>query len=58
MKKWQSNGWKMTGGKEVMNQDLWKELIKELDECRVNGLEITFWHIPRELNGMADKLAC
>jgi ribonuclease HI len=57
VKTWQKSGWKTTRGKKVVNQDLWKELIKELDKWRTLGLEITFWHIPRELNSVADRLA-
>lgn len=38
-------------------QDLRKELVQELDKWRTQGLEISFWHIPRELDYVADRLA-
>jgi ribonuclease HI len=54
---WQQNGWKTARGKAVLNQDLWKELIKKLNKWRANGLEVVFWRIPRALNTIADSLA-
>lgn len=49
--------WKTSRGKAVLNQDLWKELIKELNKWRDLGLEVSFWKIPRELNEEADRFA-
>jgi ribonuclease HI len=41
----------------VKNQDLWKELIKELKRWSEAEVAVLFWLIPRKLNTVADQLA-
>ncbi|KAI8934971.1 hypothetical protein NX059_008637 [Plenodomus lindquistii] len=57
IKKWQRNGWQTSTHKPVKNQDLWKELIKELEKWSEAGVAVLFWLIPRSLNTVADRLA-
>lgn len=38
-------------------QDLWKEIIKELERWSKAGVLVQFWFIPRRLNIVADRLA-
>lgn len=57
IKKWQQNGWQTTTRKPVKNQDLWRELIKELEKWSKAGVAVLFWLIPRKLNTVADRLA-
>lgn len=57
VKKWQRNGWQTSTKDPVKNQDLWKELVKELVKWSQRGVEVRFWLIPRKLNTTADRLA-
>jgi ribonuclease HI len=57
IKKWQRNGWQTSTKSPVKNQDLWKELVKELEKWSQAGVEVQFWLIPRKLNTTADRLA-
>jgi ribonuclease HI len=57
IKKWKRNGWQTTTHKPVKNQDLWKELITELERWSEAGVAVLFWLIPRKLNTVADRLA-
>jgi ribonuclease HI len=57
IKKWKRNGWQTSTHKPVKNQDLWKELIKELERLSEAGVAVLFWLIPRQLNTVADRLA-
>jgi ribonuclease HI len=57
MKKWQRNGWQTSTKNPVKNQDLWKELVKELVKWSQAGVEVQFWLVPRKLNTAADRLA-
>ena len=69
---WAKNGWRTNQGKAVKNQDLWKQLLGEIEKYQeiartANWLppggprrlerDILFWHIPRILNAQADMLA-
>jgi len=54
---WLRNGWKTSSGGDVVNQDLWGSVLESIAEFRENGLEVQFWHIPRGLNSVADRLA-
>lgn len=53
---WMKNGWKNAKGKDVANQDLWKELLKQIERfdsleiCKVKG------HSTNEGNNRADEL--
>lgn len=54
--KWQSNGWKTAGKKEVKNIDLWQELLTEMEKHEI----IFHWvkgHDGNEYNEICDKLA-
>jgi ribonuclease HI len=55
IKKWQRNGWQTSTHKPVKNQDLWKELIKELKRWSEAEVAVLFWLIPRKLNTVADR---
>jgi ribonuclease HI len=57
VKKWQRNRWQTSTKDLVKNQDLWKELVKELVKWSQRGVEVQFWLIPRKLNTTADRLA-
>ncbi|KAL6702834.1 hypothetical protein ACN47E_000920 [Coniothyrium glycines] len=57
IKKWQQNGWHTATRQPVKNQDLWKELIRELERWSAAGVAILFWHIPRRFNTLADRFA-
>ncbi|KAH7082458.1 RNase H domain protein [Paraphoma chrysanthemicola] len=57
LKKWARNGWQTSTRNPVKNQDLWKALIKDREKWSRAGVEVQFWHIPRKLNTIADRLA-
>ncbi|KAI0396016.1 ribonuclease H-like protein [Xylariaceae sp. FL0594] len=42
---------------EVRNQDLWENLLGEVEKHHERGLSVEFWRIPREWNWDADKAA-
>ena len=54
--KWQSNGWKGADKKPVLNQDLWKELLKLCETHNVSFVKVK-GHSDNELNNLCDKLA-
>lgn len=54
--KWKRNGWKISRGTPVANQDLWKKLERSIEHCGGN-CAIGFWLIPRDWNTRADALA-
>lgn len=54
--RWQRNGWKTASKKPVENQDLWQELIHEVNRHRVNWVKVK-GHADNELNNRADRLA-
>jgi ribonuclease HI len=55
-RKWRSKGWRKGDGEQVLNIDLWKELLELLD-----GVDVLFnWvkgHAGNELNERCDRLA-
>lgn len=57
MKPWLRRNWRTAKGTEVMNRDLWEELLARLRKFQTYGFEVQFWHIPRELNSKADFAA-
>ncbi|KAI1287851.1 ribonuclease H-like protein [Xylaria venustula] len=58
VEKWQQNGWRTAKGAEVKNQDLWTQLVDLVRYLyEITGVAIDFWHVPRDQNGDADKLA-
>ncbi|TVY59277.1 Ribonuclease H [Lachnellula cervina] len=54
---WGGNGWRTSTGTAVKNRDLWEELLGEVLGHQNRGLHISFWRIPRVLNGEADRIA-
>lgn len=57
VKAWLRNGWKTRTGATVKNQDLWKCLFGQIEECDRRGLCVQFWRIPRQWNAVADQCA-
>ena len=53
---WSRNGWKTASKSNVENQDLWKELIVELDRHDVQFHKVK-GHADNEYNNRCDKLA-
>ena len=53
---WSKNGWKTASKSNVENQDLWKELIVELDRHDVKFHKVK-GHADNEYNNRCDKLA-
>ena len=53
---WSKNGWKTASKSNVENQDLWKELIVELDRHDVQFHKVQ-GHADNEYNNRCDKLA-
>lgn len=53
--KWQSNGWK-TSKSEVLNQDLWKRLLKQVERHKVTWHKVK-GHADNEFNNRCDALA-
>jgi ribonuclease HI len=56
------NGWKHFNRTrkrmvEVKYQDLWRLLLEEVRKLQVEGVNVSFWHIPRELNARAKHFA-
>lgn len=58
---WKSRSWMTQSGKEVKNQDLWKELVSVLDQAKIRGIWVNMvkikGHAGNTLNEMADQLA-
>ena len=54
---WVRNGWVTSKRTAVKNRDLWELLVQEVNFFHQEGLEVIFWHIPRQLNSQADRLA-
>ncbi len=53
---WQINNWKTANKKPVMNQDLWQDLLQELDKHKVSWVKVK-GHSDNELNNRCDALA-
>ncbi|KAH7916647.1 ribonuclease H-like domain-containing protein [Hygrophoropsis aurantiaca] len=55
---WKANGWRTSRGGRPSNIDLFQKLDAEVDANeRRHHVEIGFWHVNREHNQLADKLA-
>ena len=55
--KWQMNGWKTAKGGDVVNRGLFEELLEQVEKLEDTGVTVLFWHVRREFNGEADRLA-
>ncbi|OEU56980.1 MAG: ribonuclease HI [Desulfobulbaceae bacterium S3730MH12] len=56
VKKWQSNGWKKSDGQDVLNIDLWQELIKLTENSNVQFRWVK-GHAGNVYNEQCDRLA-
>lgn len=54
--KWQHNGWRTSSGKDVENQDLWKQLLSMIDKIDVQFLKVK-GHSTVVWNNRCDELA-
>ncbi len=61
MKSWKKNGWKTSAKKEVLNQDLWKNIDALCEELNFRKVKIEWKHVRGhagiELNERADVIA-
>ncbi|KAL1391212.1 ribonuclease H-like domain-containing protein [Phyllosticta capitalensis] len=55
--KWKSNGFRTSTGKQPSNLDLFLRIDHKVREYESDVLRISFRHIPRHQNKLADKLA-
>lgn len=55
--KWKAQHWTKTTGESVANVDLWKRLLRLLNDQAKRGCEVRFWHIAREHNVQAAQCA-
>ena len=53
---WVKRGWKTAGKKPVKNQDLWKDLLKQIEIHEVSFVKVK-GHSDDELNNRVDRLA-
>jgi ribonuclease HI len=53
---WEKNGWKKADGKQVLNVDLWQELMGLVREHEVTFVKVK-GHADNEYNNICDKLA-
>lgn len=55
---WEKNGWRTANKKEVLNQDLWKELISLIRNCKTKiNWEKVKGHSGHVYNDRADEIA-
>ncbi|KAH8165414.1 hypothetical protein CIB48_g2838 [Xylaria polymorpha] len=58
LKKWLENKWRTTKKTAVKNQDLWARLYNLVRLLYIEkGAAVHFWHVPRDQNKDADRLA-
>ena len=55
--KWKRNDWRTTKGSKPANLDMFLALDSTLTKHEAENVKIGFWHIPREHNKEADRLA-
>lgn len=53
---WQLNNWKNSQKKEVLNRDLWEELLDLVSKHKVSFIKVK-GHQDNELNNLCDKMA-
>ncbi|KAJ5975133.1 hypothetical protein N7481_008840 [Penicillium waksmanii] len=55
---WLNNGWTTQANTPVKNQDLWKYLLMELENCWLaSGMRVQLWHISTVDNWVANRVA-
>lgn len=57
VEKWKRRGWQTCKGGAVKNKDLWERLLQEVEAGEKNGVSVQFWHVGREGNVEADRVA-
>ncbi|RAH52742.1 ribonuclease H-like protein [Aspergillus piperis CBS 112811] len=55
--KWKTNGWTTAKGLPVANQEQFRLIEKYVKVLEDEQVIVQFWHVPREYNQEADKLA-
>lgn len=55
--KWKKNGFRTSTGAKVVNKEYFELLERLVVELNGLGVEVRFWHVPREYNQEADALA-
>ena len=53
---WQSNGWRTSGKKNVLNRDLWQRLLAAVEPHKVNWKWVR-GHVGHEYNERCDEIA-
>ncbi|MBQ2864677.1 MAG: ribonuclease HI [Clostridia bacterium] len=56
LENWQKNNWRTAGKKQVLNVDLWQELLKVIEPHKVTWVKVK-GHADNELNNRCDALA-
>ena len=56
IKNWQKNNWRTKDKREVMNKDLWEEMLMELEKRNVEWKKVA-GHSGHELNDRCDEIA-
>jgi ribonuclease HI len=54
--KWKQNGFINAKGNPVVNTDLFHAIDNAIEELYNRGVEVQFWHVPRDQKQMADCL--
>ncbi|KAI2620400.1 ribonuclease H-like domain-containing protein [Hypoxylon sp. NC1633] len=57
LRDWARRGWHTASHKKPANLDLWVALSEVMGTLAMNGCEVSFWMVPRELNTLADIAA-
>lgn len=55
-RKWVTNGWKNSNGKDVENRDLWQQLLQLVDLHQIQFIKVK-GHADNEWNNRCDELA-
>jgi ribonuclease HI len=55
--KWQVNRWKTARGGDVANRACFELLLIEVEELESVSFKVLFWHVGREFNQDAERLA-
>lgn len=56
IKKWQENNWRTKDKRDVLNQDLWRELLAETEKRKVKWQKV-LGHSNHSLNDRCDEIA-